>query len=63
MCYTSNMTTIKDLLNDFAEELLKKIDEIKTSQDSFEDEEMAWQNAKEILIEEYITTIKNRFIG
>lgn len=57
------MTSLKDLFNDFAEDLLKKIDEIKTSQDSFEDEEVAWQNAKEMLIEEYITNIKNRLIG
>lgn len=78
MCYTSNMTNLRDLLNDFAEEILLSVAELTDNVDKTKPDYMdrtkefrkkiglndeAWTNKKETLIEEHITNIKNRLIG
>ena len=52
------MTTLKDLLNDFAEDILKKANESMSHEAAFLDEE-----DKETIIEEYIEAICKRWVG
>ena len=57
------MTTLKDYLNDFAEDILKVTDDIRTNHSSESDNQMEWENAKEDKIVEYLKIIIERLIG
>jgi len=56
------MTNLKDYLNDFADELEEKIEDVKrTSLDDDMEEDV--QKCKDELIEEYLKIITERLIG
>lgn len=57
------MTTLRDLLVDFANEA--RVQALTNNQftDTKEEEEKAWSEAREDLVDEYIEAIKERIIG
>ena len=56
------MTNLKDYLNDFANEVVEKVEEVKRA--SLDDDmEEDVQNVKDELIEEYLKIITERLIG